>query len=95
MIARENGKEPETDHRCGLQAALQEVLIARTNDLIERGDRLLNLGADSTDQQITKWRHGAQNNNRPVFDPPIGLRQGREENVRHYLASPYSGSFSP
>jgi len=88
MIAGEHCQEPEADHRGRLQSARRKVLVTRTDDFIKGGDRILNLGADSADQQIPEWRHGTQNDNRTVFDPSIRLWQGGEENVGHSLVSP-------
>lgn len=68
------------------------------NQLVEADDFLVELGTDTTDEQISKRRHPPKNDGWPVLEPSVGLGKQCENNIPfvHRLTSAieYSGSSS-
>jgi len=73
--------------------------MPNADQLIKLGGLLMQLRGDAAYKPISKWRHSAENNSRPVLYDSVSLRQGRQDDVSllhcHLTsASVYSGSDS-
>jgi len=73
--------------------------MPNADQLIKLGDLLVQLRTDAAYKPISKWRHSAENNSRPVLYDSVSLRQRRQDDVSllhcHLTsASVYSGSDS-
>ena len=92
-------EESKSDERRLLQSAIDEVGIARSDDLVEADDLLVNLGANPADEQVAILWHDPQDYRRTILDPAVGLRKRRQDDIAlFHLATSlgaYSGSSSP
>ena len=73
--------------------------MPNADQLIKLGGLLVQLRGDAAYKPISKWRHSAENNSRPVLYDSVSLRQRRQDDVSllhcHLTsASVYSGSDS-
>jgi hypothetical protein len=57
---RKDDKKTQPDQRCSLQAAAGKVGISRPDGFVEADNLLVELCADTTDQEITVGTHQAQ-----------------------------------
>jgi len=55
--------------------------MPNADQLIKLGGLLVQLRSDAAYKPISKWRHSAQNNSRPVLYDSVSLRQGRQDDV--------------
>ena len=77
----ESGKEAESDDGWCLEAAVCKVRVGWLDKLVQVGDTLMELGADTADEPIAKWWHLPEQNGWAWLDESIGLRKGRQSNV--------------
>src|SRR6266536_561882 len=55
--------------------------MPNADQLIKLGGLLVQLRGDAAYKPISKWRHSAENNSRPVLSDSVRLRQGRQDDV--------------
>src|SRR6266496_3880447 len=55
--------------------------MPNADQLIKLGGLLVQLRSDAAYKPISKWRHSAENNSRPVLYDSVSLRQGRQDDV--------------
>src|SRR6266536_3357923 len=55
--------------------------MPNADQLIKLGDLLVQLRTDAAYKPISKWRHSAENNSRPVLYDSVSLRQGRQDDL--------------
>jgi len=89
----------QPNQRCRLETAPSEIRVKRANGLVELWHRLLELSADTADQDILERRHPLQEEDRAILDAAVSLRQRGEKDVAfpHGITSAveYSGSEFP
>ena len=56
------GEEAESDDGWCLEAAVCKVRVSRFDKLVQIGDTLMELSADTADEPIAEWRHLAEQN---------------------------------
>ena len=78
---RKGGKEAESDDGWCLEAAVCKVRVGWLDNLVQVGDTLMELGADTAYEPITKWRHLPEQNRWAWLDESIGLRNRCKSNV--------------
>ena len=75
------GKEAESDDGWRLEAAVCKVRVGWLDKLVQVGDTLMELSADTADEPIAKWRHLPEQNGWAWLDESIGLRKRCKSNV--------------
>ncbi len=55
--------------------------MPNADQLIKLGGLLVQLRSDAAYKPISKWRHSAENNSRPVLYDSVSLRQERQDEV--------------
>lgn len=67
------GEKAKSKERRRLEAACREIGVLWVDQLVEADDFLVELGADATDEQISKRRHASKNERWPNLGPSVGL----------------------
>jgi hypothetical protein len=98
-LRRQDGKETKADERRRLESAAGKIRMRRLDNVVEAGDLMVKLRADSADKPVAELRHLAKQNRRAWLGPPIHLWKRRKHDIAlsHGLrsATVYSGSSSP
>ena len=75
------GKKADPDDGRCLETAVGEVRVGWLDKLVQVGDTLMELSADTADEPIAKWWHLPEQNSWAWLDAPIGLRKRYKSNV--------------
>ncbi len=78
---RKHDEKAQPDKRSRLQAAGRKVGVSRADGFVEADNLLVQLSAHAADQEIAVGPHQAQGDGRTIFDLPVRLREGRQDDV--------------